>query len=116
MKKKEKSDVLATIKKENVKYVHIQFMDLLGVSKSILIPSTEMENAMNGGVHFDGSSIVGYATIDESDMRSVIITNTCEEYAGSISVTGGSGYQNGEDGVARVITVIPPTGTVLILM
>ncbi len=66
-----KERILEIIKQEKVKYVHIQFMDIMGISKSILIPSSEMETVLDSGVHFDGSSIVGYATIDESDMRAV---------------------------------------------
>jgi len=47
----------------------MQFMDILGMVKSVTIPATKLEKALDDGVLFDGSSIVGYATIEESDMR-----------------------------------------------
>ncbi|MCD6369912.1 MAG: type I glutamate--ammonia ligase [Thermoplasmata archaeon] len=63
--------VLKTVKEKGIKYIHLQFMDILGQVKSVMIPHIMLEKAMNEGIVFDGSSIVGYATIDESDMRAV---------------------------------------------
>lgn len=63
--------ILKKVKDEGVKYVHLQFMDILGQVKSVMIPSAMLEKALNEGILFDGSSIVGYATIDESDMRAI---------------------------------------------
>lgn len=65
----EKEDVLEIVEKEDVKFVEMQFMDLLGGVKTVSIPADNLERAIDEGVLFDGSSIVGYATIEESDLR-----------------------------------------------
>lgn len=65
----DKNDILSTIEAEQVKFVELQFMDILGGVKTVSIPAKRLERAIDEGVVFDGSSIVGYATIDESDLR-----------------------------------------------
>ena len=65
----EKQDVLDIVEEENVKFVEMQFMDILGGVKTVSIPADNLEQAIDEGVLFDGSSIVGYATIEESDLR-----------------------------------------------
>jgi glutamine synthetase len=57
------------VKKEGIKFVQMQFMDILGTVKNVTIPATRLEKAIEEGVFFDGSSVLGYATIEESDMR-----------------------------------------------
>ncbi len=69
-------EILKLAKRGEIKYVHLQFMDILGQVKSVMIPSIMLEKALNEGIVFDGSSIAGYATIDESDMRAVPDPNT----------------------------------------
>ena len=64
-------EILKKAKERGVKYIHLQFMDILGQVKSVMIPFAMLEKALNDGILFDGSSIVGYATIDESDMRAI---------------------------------------------
>ena len=48
-----------------------QFSDILGRVKTIKVPAKQVMNIINDGVYFDGSSVVGYATIEESDMVAV---------------------------------------------
>ncbi len=60
--------VLKTAKEQNVKFLRLWFTDILGLLKNFAITVEELENAMNIGMGFDGSSIEGYARIDESDM------------------------------------------------
>ncbi len=62
-----KADVLNIVKKEKVLFIRLQFVDILGMPKNIVIPSSRLENAIDRGIPFDGSSIAGYATIEESD-------------------------------------------------
>lgn len=62
-------DIIQTVKRENVKFVQLQFTDILGTVKSITIPANQLKKAMEEGIFFDGSSVLGYATIEESDMR-----------------------------------------------
>ncbi len=64
-------EILKMVKERGVKYIHLQFMDILGQVKSVMIPHIMLEKALSEGILFDGSSIAGYATIDESDMRAV---------------------------------------------
>jgi len=61
--------VIEKAKKEKVHFVQMQFMDLLGFVKTVTIPITKLEKAFDEGVVFDGSSVTGYAEIEESDMR-----------------------------------------------
>ncbi|MDG6229559.1 MAG: type I glutamate--ammonia ligase [Candidatus Thermoplasmatota archaeon] len=62
-----KTDVLESAKENNVIFIRLQFLDILGIPKNIVIPSSRLEEALDEGIPFDGSSIVGYATIEESD-------------------------------------------------
>lgn len=63
----DKQDVLKITKKENVLFVRLQFVDILGTPKNIVIPITRLEEAFDKGIPFDASSIAGYATVEESD-------------------------------------------------
>ena len=60
--------VLKVAKEKNVKFVRLWFTDILGLLKSFAITVEELEKALYEGMGFDGSSIEGYARIDESDM------------------------------------------------
>ncbi len=62
-----KEDVLNRVKKEKVLFVRMQFIDILGMPKNIVIPPGRLEEALDYGIPFDASSIAGYATIEESD-------------------------------------------------
>jgi glutamine synthetase len=65
---KTKEEVLKFVKENDVKFIRIWFTDILGQLKSFAITSEELEGAFEEGMGFDGSSIKGYARIDESDM------------------------------------------------
>jgi glutamine synthetase len=60
--------VLKMTKEHDIKFVNLWFTDILGFLKSFSITIEELERAMEEGMGFDGSSIEGYARIDESDM------------------------------------------------
>jgi glutamine synthetase len=62
-----KEKVLEVVDKENVLFIRLQFVDILGLPKNIVIPPSRLEDALDKGIPFDGSSIAGYATIEESD-------------------------------------------------
>ena len=64
----EKEQVLKMAKDHDVKFIRLWFTDILGVLKSFAITNDELETALDEGMGFDGSSIQGYARIDESDM------------------------------------------------
>jgi len=61
-------EVLRQVKESEVSFVQLWFTDLLGTLKSIEIPARELGKAFGDGIGFDGSSIHGFARIDESDM------------------------------------------------
>jgi len=63
-----KQDILRQAEEHNVKFIRLWFTDILGTLKSFAITSGELEDAMDGGMGFDGSSITGYQDIEESDM------------------------------------------------
>ena len=63
-----KAYVLKTAKEHDVKFIRLWFTDILGILKSFAITVEELEGAMEEGMGFDGSSIEGFARIDESDM------------------------------------------------
>ncbi len=60
--------VLTTIQEKNVEFVRLQFTDIQGIVKNVVIPVTQLDKALNSGISFDGSSIEGFARIQESDM------------------------------------------------
>src|SRR4028119_885104 len=63
-----KQDVLQQAKDANVQFIRLWFTDVLGTLKSFAITADELEDALDGGMGFDGSSITGYQDIEESDM------------------------------------------------
>ena len=63
-----KEYVLQAAKEQDVKFIRAWFTDILGNLKSVAITVEELETALEEGVGFDGSSIEGFARIDESDM------------------------------------------------
>jgi len=64
---KNREDAIDIAKKNKVVFVRLQFVDILGTPKNIVIPSKRLEEALDEGIPFDASSIAGYATIEESD-------------------------------------------------
>ncbi|MEK6891678.1 MAG: glutamine synthetase family protein [Nanoarchaeota archaeon] len=60
--------ILERVKKDNVKFIQLQFTDILGVVKSLTIPAQHLPDSLRYGTWFDGSSIEGFARIAESDM------------------------------------------------
>ncbi len=63
-----KEDVLKIVEEEDVKFIRLWFTDILGQVKSFAITDREVKGALENGMGFDGSSITGYQTIEESDM------------------------------------------------
>ena len=79
MAKKEdeaKEYILKKTREQNIKFIRLWFTDILGFLKSFSITSGQLEEALNDGMGFDGSSIQGFARIDESDMIALPDPNT----------------------------------------
>ncbi len=103
MAKMTKERVLKLVKDNNVKFIRLWFTDVLGFLKSFAISPSELETALSEGMGFDGSSIQGFARIDESDMVAMPDVDTFAILP----------WRRKEDGaVARMFTdVLNPDGT-----
>ncbi len=66
--KENREYVLQMCRQHDVKFIRLWFTDILGSLKSFAITVEELEGALEEGMGFDGSSIEGFARIDESDM------------------------------------------------
>ena len=64
----QKRRVLERVRVDEVRFVHLQFTDILGTPKSVTIPASSLGEAIEAGLWFDGSSVEGFARIQESDM------------------------------------------------
>ncbi len=65
---KTKEEILKNAEEENVKFIRLCFTDINGDIKNVEIPRRELENALDGKTMFDGSSIEGFARLQEADM------------------------------------------------
>lgn len=63
-----KKEILDSAEKENVRYVRLQFTDILGAIKAVEISVSQLKNALDNKIMFDGSSIEGFVRIKEADM------------------------------------------------
>jgi glutamine synthetase len=70
------NDVLKRIKEDKIKFISFQFTDVNGVVKSVDGPLNQVERALDEGIWFDGSSVEGFARIQESDMHLIIDPDT----------------------------------------
>ena len=61
-------DVKALVQDQSIRFIRLWFTDILGQLKSFSINAEELDDAMEGGMGFDGSSITGFNAIEESDM------------------------------------------------
>lgn len=63
-----KEDILAMVEENGVKFIRLQFTDILGTLKNVAITDRQLEKALNNHCMFDGSSINGFVRVEESDM------------------------------------------------
>jgi glutamine synthetase len=63
-----KAQILERIERDKVRFMRLQFTDILGTIKNVEVADRQFEQALNGQVLFDGSSIEGFVRIEESDM------------------------------------------------
>ncbi|MFL5628171.1 MAG: type I glutamate--ammonia ligase [Ktedonobacteraceae bacterium] len=98
--------VLATIEAEHVRFVNLEFTDVVGMAKCVTIPVEQFSDCISHGKWFDGSAIESFARIAESDMylfpdlvTFTILPDRVRPYAGMTDMT----MVADEDVVARVI-------------
>lgn len=63
-----RAEILKSLRAEGVRFMRLQFTDILGVTKNVELPASQFEKALDGEIMFDGSSIEGFTRIEESDM------------------------------------------------
>lgn len=63
-----KQEIMNMIEEEDVEFIRLQFTDMFGTMKNVAITVSQLEKALNNQCMFDGSSIEGFARIEESDM------------------------------------------------
>jgi len=68
---KTREDVLRLIDEAGVRYIRLCFTDILGKIKGMTLTRPEIEKVLEEGQGFDGSSIEGFARIDESDLMAI---------------------------------------------
>ena len=68
MGKYTKDDIRRLVQEKEVKFIRLQFTDILGTIKNVEIPVSQLEKALDNKMMFDGSSIEGFVRIEESDM------------------------------------------------
>lgn len=61
-------EILEMVQREHVKFVNLEFTDIVGMVKQVTIPTHELDDTLEHGKWFDGSSIEGFARVHESDM------------------------------------------------
>jgi len=72
----ENKELIARVKEDEVKFISLQFSDVTGSVKSVDITLERLVTALEDGVWFDGSSVEGFARVQESDMRLVLDPET----------------------------------------
>ncbi len=71
-----RQDILSAADEHNVRFLRLQFTDIMGIIKNVELPRSQFEKALDGQILFDGSSIQGFTRIEESDMLLVPDYNT----------------------------------------
>ena len=69
-------ELLEQVKKDNIKFISFQFTDVNGSVKSVDAPVERLQGALENGLWFDGSSVEGFARIQESDMHLIVDSDT----------------------------------------
>src|SRR6478609_10258631 len=85
-------DVKALVAERDIRFIRFWFTDILGHLKSFSINAAELDDAFEGGMGFDGSSITGFNAIEESDMIAMPDASTFATLP----------WRPEEDGVARM--------------
>lgn len=68
MPKYSKEDIIKLVEENGIKFIRLQFTDIFGALKNIAITNSQLGKVLNNECMFDGSSIEGFARIEESDM------------------------------------------------
>lgn len=69
MNSNKKKEIIQEAEEKNVKFLRLMFTDIDGVIKNVEVPISQLEKVMDNEMAFDGSSIDGFVSIDQSDMK-----------------------------------------------
>ena len=100
----EARDIFDELKKRDVRFLLLQFTDLLGVNKAVEVPASQFEKALAGEVTFDGSALEGFARVEEADALLVPDLASFRVFPWEVASAedkGGEGQPGGA--VARII-------------
>ncbi len=64
-----KADIIRMVEEQDVRFIRLQFTDIFGIVKNVAITPSQLDKALANECMFDGSSIEGFARIEESDMK-----------------------------------------------
>jgi len=92
--KTEIEDAVFSLEEKDVKFIRLQFTDILGIPKDVEITLDELPKALEEGIAFDGSSIEGFARICESDMYLHPDLDTLKIYPWKSTTSEGEEYGN----------------------
>src|SRR5256886_6096223 len=95
----ETRDILDELKKRHVRFLLLQFTDLLGVNKAVEVPASQFDKALAGEVSSDGSALEGFARVEEAD---ALLVPDLASFRVFPWESGGDDGDHGE-GVARLI-------------
>lgn len=73
-----REDILRMVEEEDVGFIRLQFTDIFGTLKNVAVTTSQLEKALDNKCMFDGSSIEGFARIEQSDMYLYPDLNTFE--------------------------------------
>ncbi len=62
-----KEDIVRIVEEEDVKFIRMQFVDVLGQMKNVAVTVSQLDRALDGEISIDGSSIEGFTSVNESD-------------------------------------------------
>lgn len=106
-RKSEQDRILATIQQQQVRFVNLEFTDVVGMAKCVTIPVEQFPGCLTHGKWFDGSSLEGFARIAESDMYLFPDLSTFAVLPGTVRPASSAPIndvvEHGNDVVARVI-------------
>src|ERR1700730_11680585 len=103
--------VLARLEAEKVRFVNLEFTDVVGMAKCVTIPVEQFPDCLEHGKWFDGSALEGFARVAESDMYllpdlstfAVLPVKVRPQAKGQHSRFGASDQVAEDDVIARVI-------------
>ncbi len=62
-----RADIVRMVREEDVQFIRMQFVDVLGQLKNVAVTASQLERALDGKIYIDGASIEGFSRISESD-------------------------------------------------